>query len=86
VLSPTIYNRQVGLVVVCPITSAQRDYPWEVEIPMGEHVCGVILADQLKNMAWRERHAEFICTPSAQLLIDVIEKAFVLLNPDEYEA
>jgi mRNA interferase MazF len=83
VLSPTEYNRKVGLAVVCPITNEQKGYPWEVEIPPEEHVSGVVLADQIKSLDWRERHAEFICTPAESVLIEVVEKAFALLNPEE---
>jgi len=52
VLSMTDYNRQVGLAVVCPITSAAKGYPWEVMIPQGEFVVGVVLSDQIKNVDW----------------------------------
>ena len=83
VLSPIEYNRKVGLVVVCPITSQKKDYPWEVEIPNNPAVRGVVLADQVKNLDWRDRNAEFICTPDVELVEDVIEKAFALLSPDD---
>ena len=85
VLSPDEYNRKVGLVVVCPITGQRKGYPWEVEIPDNPQVHGVVLADQVKNLDWRDRRAEFICTPKGDLLEDVIEKAFALLSPDEDE-
>jgi mRNA interferase MazF len=85
VLSPTEYNRAVGLVVVCPVTNQQKGYPWEVEIPPGEFVTGVVLSDQIKNLDWRDRQAEFLCTPAASLLAEVIEKAFTLLRPEEEE-
>src|SRR5262245_11344749 len=78
VLSPTDYNRTVGLAVVCPITSEKKGYPWEVEIPDNPFVSGVVLSDQLKSLDWRERHAEFICTPEEELLVDVVEKAITL--------
>ena len=83
VLSTTDYNRQVGLAIVCPITSTAKGYPWEVAIPAGEFVVGVVLSDQLKNVDWQGRNAEFISTATAQLLEDVIEKAFALLDPQE---
>ena len=79
VLSPDEYNRKVGLVVVCPITSQGKDYPWEVVIPRDPHVRGIVLADQVKNLDWRQRRAEFICAADSTLLDDVIEKAFALL-------
>jgi mRNA interferase MazF len=86
VLSPTEYNRKVGLVVVCPITGQKKDYPWEVEIPSNPDVYGVVLADQIKNLDWKQRHAEYICTAGADLLDDVIEKGFALLSTQDDES
>src|SRR5437588_7582130 len=83
VLSPTEYNRAVGLAVVCPITNQKKGYPWEVEIPYGPYVSGAVLADQMKSLDWRERKAEFMCTPVAGILEDVVEKAFALLSPED---
>jgi mRNA interferase MazF len=82
VLSPTDYNRTVGLAVVCPITNQIKGYPWEVQIPDNDFVSGVVMADQLKNLDWRERHADFVCTPDEELLDEVVEKAFALLDPE----
>jgi mRNA interferase MazF len=83
VLSPIEYNRTVGLAVVCPLTNAKKGYPWEVEVPNHPSVTGVVLADQVKSLDWRERKAEFVCTPGGGLLEEVVEKAFALLSPDE---
>ena len=85
VLSPTDYNRTVGLVVVCPITNEKKGYPWEVEIPDNPFVSGVVLSDQVKSLDWTARHAEFVCTPEEEILVDVVEKAITLLNPEEDE-
>jgi mRNA interferase MazF len=59
VLSPSAYNRKVGLALCCPITSRVKGYPFEVIVPKGLAVAGVVLADQLKSLDWRARHAEF---------------------------
>ena len=45
VLSPSAYNGRVGLALVCPITSQVRGYPFEVAIPVGAPVKGVVGAD-----------------------------------------
>jgi mRNA interferase MazF len=82
VLSPTEYNRTVGLAVVCPITNAMKGYPWEVAIADNPHVSGAVLADQVKSVAWRQRRAEFICTPNGGLLDDVVERTIALLSPE----
>jgi mRNA interferase MazF len=37
-----------------------KGYPFEVEIPAGAGVSGVILSDQLRSLDWRERRAEYV--------------------------
>lgn len=57
VLSPSAYNGKVGLAILCPITSQVKGYPFEVAIPSGSKLAGVVLADQVKNLDWRVRKA-----------------------------
>jgi mRNA interferase MazF len=59
-LSPSAYNSKVGLALCCPITSRVKGYPFEVSVPKGSAVTGVVLADQVKSLDWRARHAEFV--------------------------
>jgi mRNA interferase MazF len=82
VLSPTDYNRTVGLAVVCPLTNEQKGYPWEVVVPDNSFVSGVVLSDQVKSIDWRGRRAEFVCTPDEALLEEVIQKTIALLSPE----
>lgn len=70
-------------MVVCPITSAKKGYPWEVELRETVHVTGVVLSDQVKSLDWKERNAEFICAADRVLLAEVTEKAIALLDPEE---
>jgi mRNA interferase MazF len=86
VLSPTEYNRTVGLAVVCPITNSIKGYPWEVAIPDNPFVSGVVLADQIKSVASRPRKAEFLCTPDDALLDEVVERTIALVSPEEPNA
>ena len=62
VLSPAAYNGKVGLAILCPITSQVKGYPFEVPLPAGLSVGGVILSDQVKSLDWRERQAKPICS------------------------
>lgn len=61
-LSPRAYNGKVGLALLCPITSQAKGYPFEVELPSGLPVTGVVLADQVKSLDWRSRECSLICT------------------------
>ena len=54
VLSPFDYNKKVGLALFCPITNQIKNYPFEVGIPKGMKVTGVILSNQVKSLDWRE--------------------------------
>jgi mRNA interferase MazF len=45
VISPSSYNRKVGLAIVCPITSRLKGYPFEVELPEGLKAQGANLPD-----------------------------------------
>ncbi len=58
VLSPRSYNEKTSLAVVCPVTSHAKGYPFEVPVPPGHPIKGVILSDHLKNLDWRQRQAE----------------------------
>jgi mRNA interferase MazF len=80
VLSPQAYNGKVGLAILCPITSQVKNYPFEVRIPSGWPIGGVILSDQVKSMDWRARKAEWICSLSLPTVCDVLEKLGTLLG------
>lgn len=79
ILSPAAYNRKVGLAILCPITNQQKGYPFEVAIPAGLKVAGVILADQVKSLDWRVRQAELIATLPEQTIEEVLSKLNTLL-------
>ena len=80
VVSPESYNRTVGLGLVCPITSQVKDYPFEVSLPLGLDVSGVILADQVKSLDLGARHAAFCCKAPAQVVEEVITKLLLLIK------
>jgi len=80
ILSPTAYNSKVGLAILCPITSQVKGYPFEVVLPGGLQVSGVILADQVKNLDWRAREAEFICALPAATVSDILQRIGLLLT------
>ena len=80
VLSPAAYNGKVGLAILCPITNQQKGYPFEVVIPTGLAVTGVILSDQVKNLDWRVRQVEFICKLPEGIVVEVLGKLTTLLS------
>ncbi|OGD30557.1 MAG: mRNA-degrading endonuclease [Candidatus Aminicenantes bacterium RBG_13_63_10] len=80
VLSPEAYNDKVGLAVFCPVTSRVKGYPFEVPLPQKLPVSGAILSDQVKNLGWRARRAERICSLPAETMNEVLGKLRALLE------
>jgi mRNA interferase MazF len=79
VLSPAAYNKKVGLALFCPITSQVKGYPFEVALPEGLPISGVILADQVKSLDWRAREAEKIARLPETSMKDVMTRVGLLL-------
>ncbi|MBW1981422.1 MAG: type II toxin-antitoxin system PemK/MazF family toxin [Deltaproteobacteria bacterium] len=78
-LSPRAYNRKVGLALFCPVTKSVKGYPFEVLIPKGLDVTGVILSDQVKSLDWRARKAELICNLPVEVVEETLKKLATLL-------
>ncbi len=79
VLTPARYNDKAGLAICCPITSQVKGYPFEVALPAGLPVSGVILADQVKSLDWRSRRATLIASLPDDVLEDLLLKLGALL-------
>ena len=80
VISPIHYNQKVGLAIFLPITSKIKGYPFEVILPEGYPIQGVILSDQIKSMDWQTRGLDYICRASEEVVNEVIKKFIVLLK------
>ncbi len=79
VLSPSAYNGRVGLALLCPITNQAKGYPFEVPLPEGLSVTGVVGADQVKNLDWRARKASRICPVPEAVVAEVVRRLQTLL-------
>ena len=80
ILSPEIYNGKVGLAILCPVTSRKKGYPFEVTVPAGFPITGVILADQVKSLDWRARNAELMCTLPSETVREALQKLGTLIK------
>jgi mRNA interferase MazF len=80
VVSARAYNARVGLALVCPVTSQEKGYPFEVQLPSGFQLMGVVLADQVKSLDWRARKAELVGRLPARTLREVTQKLGTLIG------
>jgi len=85
VISPKMYNEKTGLAIFCPVTSKMKGYPFEVKIQQNDKIEGVILSDQIKNLEWKTRNAEFITKLPETEFKETINKINALLNPAQWK-
>jgi mRNA interferase MazF len=73
VLSPKLFNQNTGFAVVCPITRQQKGYPFEIALPSGMAIEGVILTDQVKSLDWRARRFKIKGQAPQEVITDCLD-------------
>ncbi|MBI1814248.1 MAG: type II toxin-antitoxin system PemK/MazF family toxin [Deltaproteobacteria bacterium] len=73
-------NRWTSLALVCPITSHIKGYPFEVGIPHGLPVSGVVLANHAESADWQARAAHFSARAPEHVMAEVTAKLRPLLR------
>jgi mRNA interferase MazF len=79
VLTDQSYNRASGLIVVCPLTSRRKPYPFALPIVV-DKLEGAVLVDHLKSMDWKARKVAFHSKADPVLLNKVRAYIAVLLR------
>ncbi len=74
VVSPREYNGKSRLALLCPITDNAKGYPFEVCLPSGGAIAGVILADHIKNLDWNARKITFDSKAPPSVITEVRER------------
>lgn len=72
VVSNTLFNKQTGLIIVCPLTSTDRGYPFHVAVTGDPKVTGFVMVEQVKSIDYRARQAKTIGKASEDLLDEVL--------------
>lgn len=80
VLSHTRYNEKTGLAVFCPITSKAKGYPFELVVPAGLPVGGVVLCDHVRSQDWKERKWQPICKVPHSFVHEVMARTLTLFD------
>ncbi|MDP6345594.1 MAG: type II toxin-antitoxin system PemK/MazF family toxin [Alphaproteobacteria bacterium] len=83
VLSPQQYNIATSLAFVCPVTNQAKGSVFEVAVPPGARISGVVLANQLRAVDWLARNADFASKAPRELLDEALAIIEAILNPDQ---
>jgi mRNA interferase MazF len=51
---------------MCPVTTKVKGYPFEIPVPDGLPVSGVVLSDQVRSLDWRAHNTEFVCAAPSE--------------------
>ena len=79
VLSPLAYNVATGLAFLCPVTNRIKGGAFEVPIPPGAKVTGVVLSDHLRSVDWIARNADFHSQAPTDLVLEVLARIEAIL-------
>lgn len=79
VVTDQAYNRASGLVLVCPLTSRRKPYPFALPVTV-DKIEGAVLVDHLKSLDWSARRAAFHSKSDPALLSQVRAYLGVLLG------
>lgn len=80
VLSPRAYNESTGRLLLCPVANQGKGGPYETPLPGGLSVQGVVLADRLRSLDWREAAAQRAGTAPASVVEQVLQRLRALLE------
>ena len=72
VVSNDLFNRRVGLAIVCPITNTDRRFPFHVPLPPASSLSGFVMVEQVKSVDFVMRRARFLERAPAELIDDVL--------------
>lgn len=82
VLSPRLFNNGT-FAILCPITTKEKGYPFEVKIPEGLKIQGVILTDQIRSLDWRSRGLKIVDHVPEIITVKCIRLIHRFLNLEE---
>jgi mRNA interferase MazF len=74
------YNAASGRALVAPITSRVRGWPFEVPLPLGLDISGVVIVDQVRIIDWRARHARIAGRAPPAVLEEACAKLAALIG------
>ena len=72
VVSNTLFNKHVGLAMVCPVTNTTRNIPFHVKVPEQSSLTGYIMVEQIKSIDYVSRKVKFIEQAPETVLNDVL--------------
>jgi len=71
VVSNEVFNKHVGLALVCPITNTDRKFPFHVQVASSK-LTGFIMTEQIKSIDYKVRNVKFVEKVSDEVMDKVL--------------
>ncbi len=72
VVSNYLFNKAMGLAIVCPITNTDRKIPFHLAVPVSSSLTGFVMVEQVKSVDFNTRKAKFVEKAAKELIDDVL--------------
>jgi mRNA interferase MazF len=80
VISEAAHNARSNLALICPVTNQAKGYPFEVPLPKGCAIQGVVLADHVKSADLKARGAKHVGAAAKEVLDTVTASVALLIS------
>ncbi|MGA7306961.1 MAG: type II toxin-antitoxin system PemK/MazF family toxin [Rhodothermales bacterium] len=81
VISNDLFNDRTGMSIVCPITRADRGYPFHVSLDAVDGMEGLVMVDQIRSVDFRARRAKRVGEVPKSLIDEVLAILDACLYP-----
>lgn len=68
VVSNYLFNKAMGLAIVCPITNTDRKIPFHLALPSSGSLTGFVMVEQVKSIDFNSRRIKFVGKASEELM------------------
>jgi len=71
VVSNELFNKAMGMALVCPLTNTERGIPFHVPVAPSTALTGFIMVEQVKSVDFHSRQAKLIGQAPKALVTEV---------------
>ena len=83
IISNNTFNNFSKLVIVCPITTVDKNHPFHIKLNEQTKTQGVILCDQARTLDITARKYKFIENIPEDILLEVIDIIFGFIEKEK---
>lgn len=80
VISDKDFNIATGMAAVCPISNQAKGGSFEVSLPRGISVTGVVISSEFRTLDWIARDATFKGQVNKDVLLEVLARVEAILG------